>query len=414
MKNISTLRLRLIALPLLASLQLFAVPNPTSGTNKTYRDRTQFESNIPNKKYYENFDDYETGEELSYMFDSLVYFNDPKPMVFPGYWDMTGNAGSFSNSALLPIPAFKSTCFKANFRKPVYGVGTNVFDDFDGSSYHNHLTLTATTSKGEIITLSEDSSKVGDCGFLGVTSEDGIVSVTISIDDSDANMEIDLFSVLTMLDSDGDGVADNLDNCASVANADQSDGDCDNTGNLCDLCYGGDDARDTDGDGTPDCVDWEGMATLPADFKCGPANNPKVSICHGGNNQCVASSAVQAKLNGGDFMGPCNASVCSSSIIVDASEFGQPMDLQMDPEKLALDVFPNPSSGDFNIELADATVENTLIVITDAAGKVVVQQKVAPNQLRYAISSNGLPKGMYLVKLFEGGKETSKQDLILL
>jgi hypothetical protein len=49
------------------------------------------------------------------------------------------------------------------------------------------------------------------------------------------------------LDSDGDGVADNIDNCPLVANPDQLDTDGDGIGNACD--------PDDDGDGIPDSVD---------------------------------------------------------------------------------------------------------------------------------------------------------------
>jgi len=49
-------------------------------------------------------------------------------------------------------------------------------------------------------------------------------------------------------DDDNDGIADNIDNCAFVANADQADRDGDGIGDACDPL----DNRDTDGDGVPD------------------------------------------------------------------------------------------------------------------------------------------------------------------
>jgi uncharacterized protein (TIGR02145 family) len=47
----------------------------------------------------------------------------------------------------------------------------------------------------------------------------------------------------TPLDSDGDGIADSLDNCDSIPNPDQQDSDNDGIGDACDEC------TDTDGDG---------------------------------------------------------------------------------------------------------------------------------------------------------------------
>jgi len=68
-------------------------------------------------------------------------------------------------------------------------------------------------------------------------------------------------------DSDGDGIVDDVDNCPTVANADQADGDGDGVGDACDLCPSdpgktdpgvcgcGVADTDSDADGTPDCND---------------------------------------------------------------------------------------------------------------------------------------------------------------
>ena len=52
-------------------------------------------------------------------------------------------------------------------------------------------------------------------------------------------------------DNDGDDVADDLDNCPTVPNADQADADDDGSGDLCDNCpdSANPDQADTDGDG---------------------------------------------------------------------------------------------------------------------------------------------------------------------
>jgi hypothetical protein len=85
------------------------------------------------------------------------------------------------------------------------------------------------------------------------------------------------------------------------------DADCDGVADLCDLCDGGNDLLDTDSDGTPDCVDWDGWPNLIEEWQCA-AN--KVFLCHEGNVICVNQSAVQAHLDHGDFMGSCDAAFC--------------------------------------------------------------------------------------------------------
>jgi len=56
-------------------------------------------------------------------------------------------------------------------------------------------------------------------------------------------------------DSDGDGVADGVDNCPGVANPDQADEDSDALGDACDPCPPFAGNTDTDGDGVPDQCD---------------------------------------------------------------------------------------------------------------------------------------------------------------
>ena len=50
------------------------------------------------------------------------------------------------------------------------------------------------------------------------------------------------------VDTDGDGVPDDLDNCPAIANPGQEDADGDGVGDACDVCPGFDDNVDTDGD----------------------------------------------------------------------------------------------------------------------------------------------------------------------
>ncbi len=59
----------------------------------------------------------------------------------------------------------------------------------------------------------------------------------------------------TIVDTDGDGVTDALDNCPQVANAEQLDSDGDRRGDTCDSCPLARPTRDRDGDGLDDACD---------------------------------------------------------------------------------------------------------------------------------------------------------------
>ncbi len=61
-------------------------------------------------------------------------------------------------------------------------------------------------------------------------------------------------------DADGDAIADNVDNCASAANADQHDEDTDAIGDVCDPCpHLSGTAADSDSDGVGDACDPQPM-----------------------------------------------------------------------------------------------------------------------------------------------------------
>ena len=57
--------------------------------------------------------------------------------------------------------------------------------------------------------------------------------------------------------ADGDGYGDACDNCPNIPNNNQKDDDADGVGDQCDQCPGQDDRLDTDGNGTPDCLEQE-------------------------------------------------------------------------------------------------------------------------------------------------------------
>ncbi len=129
-------------------------------------------------------------------------------------------------------------------------------------------------------------------------------------------------------DADGDGICDASDNCINTANSSQADSDCDGVGDACDLCDGGDDSIDNDGDGLPDCAYPPSFSNIITAWKCGN-NNKKVSICHvpSGNPAnahtiCVSKNAVSAHVgnHGGDYLGPCNNSVCPTLRVQNTGE----------------------------------------------------------------------------------------------
>jgi hypothetical protein len=132
------------------------------------------------------------------------------------------------------------------------------------------------TISSSSITISEGSSS----GSFSIALENDL------IDEGDENIEIDISSSGNFLflnpqlsitiidddiDSDGDGIADVIDNCPQVVNSDQNDLDSDGLGDLCDNCPETSNPfqEDMDGDGSGDvCSDQDNDGIFDSEDEC--------------------------------------------------------------------------------------------------------------------------------------------------
>ena len=91
------------------------------------------------------------------------------------------------------------------------------------------------------------TSYPSSAGYYGPTG------ITVRVD----SIRGDRLYAYIKFDQDGDGIADNVDNCPAVANADQADADNDGIGNVCDNCpnTANPDQADIDHDGIGDICD---------------------------------------------------------------------------------------------------------------------------------------------------------------
>jgi hypothetical protein len=121
-------------------------------------------------------------------------------------------------------------------------------------------------------------------------------------------------------------------------------------------------------------------------------NNSKVMICHNGVALCVASSAVQAHLDHG-----CKLGACITTAKIVSTSLDKPM-VAVIPEVL---VYPNPSAGQFTIQLSGYKSSKADIIIVNTAGQIVTQKEVKLIDGKQTIAFNiaNQAQGIYLLKV---------------
>lgn len=94
------------------------------------------------------------------------------------------------------------------------------------------------------------------------------------------------------------------------------DSDCDGVTDDLDLCPGINDNIDMNGDNLPDCKYPPGYANVISQWKCGSPSLQKVYVCTktpsgGFKTVCTYYSAVQMHINNGGFLGVCGSASCN-------------------------------------------------------------------------------------------------------
>ena len=125
------------------------------------------------------------------------------------------------------------------------------------------------------------------------------------------------------------------------------------------------------------------------DVRCGNNNN-KVLVCkvppgNPGNaiNICVSPSAVASHLATGSYLG-----ACANKQILGATDAG-------------LSLYPNPASGQLNIEFELTTKDNVHLQIYDSYGRLVSEERFVESAglFVYQVDVSNLANGVYLIRM---------------
>ncbi|MEO8149417.1 MAG: choice-of-anchor L domain-containing protein [Bacteroidia bacterium] len=144
------------------------------------------------------------------------------------------------------------------------------------------------------------------------------------------------------------------------------------------------------------------------DVRCGQNLN-KILICHNASTcplpptYCIKLDSVATHLAHGDYLGRCKISAKDESEISIAlpGEYGK----SLDDNSLQIMVFPNPTSGNFNVQIgSDNENENINLRILDMSGRQIeVRNNLSPDQ-NLQLGSNYEP-GIYMAELTQGSKK---------
>jgi len=166
---------------------------------------------------------------------------------------------------------------------------------------------------------------------------------------------------------------------------------------------------------------------LSAAVCSGNGNNVKFSVCHippgnpaNQNNICISVNALSAHLSGGGnghnncYLGPCQQN-CFSTVpgnqslvnIEDPVKETPVVNLPVEKQEEAfrVTVFPNPASGEFNIQVSGSSNEAITVRILDATG---VQKSVNTGISKTNAMKVGatLTAGTYLAEVKQGDRKT--------
>lgn len=268
-------------------------------------------------------------------------------------------------------------------------------------------------------------------------------SITLSYDVNQIQNTSIAFDLVSGCDDpDGDGICSDVDNCPTVANADQTDtdgdgdgdacdedddndgcldaddanplvasndSDCDGVADDCDVCDGGDDSVDNNNDGIPDCSQLLLYEDYSDDWKC---KNNKIEVCHFANNQtlCISKNALPAHFLHGDYVGPCTS--CGGSNLVANPNSGENyMEASEDIEEV--EIFPNPASNVLNLH-AHLEADEAIITVYDAMGRLAWQQKIQDHHINVQIdlTKAEFHAGVYTIQVIAGDFRTVKRVVV--
>lgn len=285
-----------------------------------------------------------------------------------------------------------------------------------------------------------------DCNGLIDGNDPNVVGQNIWYEDTDLDGLGDPNSSILSCNQPDGYVDNNLDNCIDTINSDQEDDDCDGVGNTCDLCPTGDDKQDSDGDGIPDCAEWEVVGDhdeidsddiewgtfedLPSNFICGNNDN-KILVCRVKKRpnrptkyktKCVRPNKVSKVLEKGGFLGACEVVSCTEGgqgYSVDGKNeiaVGKIRTTPIVNFQNEMTLFPNPALHEVSIFIkkSNLAVNVGTGAIVCSTGQIVKNLGEINLEQTIQVDLSQMKKGIYFVVVRIENQEPLVQRLVIM
>jgi secreted PhoX family phosphatase len=152
------------------------------------------------------------------------------------------------------------------------------------------------------------------------------------------------------------------------------------------------------------CTATDSVDVCVKDVGCGTTKNPKVVVCHRGNNICVADNAVNAHLAHGDYLGTCGSNNCESDF--SRSAYNNLIATEFDNGS-SIKLYPNPTNATASVNLELVNVEETSVQVTikNVFGQEVFNQQIVidgDHVVKQLNFGHNLITGTYWVTIISG------------
>ena len=264
---------------------------------------------------------------------------------------------------------------------------TTVGTEFNLTASSDNCGITSTT-----YTLTGVTTGTGSTTLAGVMFNKGVSTVTWKVTDA----------------------AGNSKTCSFTVTVNDVDSDCDGVFDCTDVCPGGDDTVDNDGNSLPDCKYPPSYAQIIPAWKCG-AN--KVYICHSGSTQCVNYSLLAGHIGHGDYLGPCDNANCNGWSLISESDTDIYSEAELEKDHVhelevpnVMEVYPNPARNKMFVKLPNHGLAPVHIQVYNSMGKQMFNDIFDLKAEHVIIPINVLefPSGLYYIKATVDGVEQVK------